>query len=113
VAKRCASRARLHTSSGVALVRVRHGTHPPALRIRGRWSRRSCVTHSLIPHARRRVDEDASAYLGDLLAAVDAENGGEGQGVAPIRVEGDGYCMMHAVSRAIFGAEVRTRALTR
>jgi hypothetical protein len=56
---------------------------------------------------RRSVDEAASEYLRDLLDAVDAENGGEGNGLAPIRVEGDGFCMTHAVSRAIFGSEAR------
>jgi hypothetical protein len=62
------------------------------------------------PLAARRAPEvmDAAVvtYLADWIATVEQANGGA-VCVAPISVEGDGYCLNHAVSRALFGAEAR------
>ena len=52
-------------------------------------------------------DEDAGVYLSDLLDAVETENGGVESSLVPITVEGDGFCLTHAVSRALFGSEAR------
>jgi hypothetical protein len=53
------------------------------------------------------VDAVAAAFLRDTLAAVAAA----GSPLVPVRVDGDGYCLTCAASRALVGSEVLYRAL--
>ena len=50
-------------------------------------------------------DPHAEEHLAELLAAVNAENGGTVPALVPISVQGDGNCLFHAVSRALIGYE--------
>ena len=50
-------------------------------------------------------DEDAAAYLAEVLAAVNADNGGVAAALLPVHVDGDGNCLFHSVSRALIGFE--------
>ena len=54
-------------------------------------------------------------YLSDTLAEVRrANDGGGGQerrGLVPVHVDGDGHCLVHAVSRALVGRELFWHAL--
>ena len=49
-------------------------------------------------------------YLQDTLKAVEAVNGGEDR-LIPLHVDGDGHCLVHAISRALVGREIFWHAL--
>lgn len=53
----------------------------------------------------------ATEYLADTLAAIAACNDHPDQGLAVLHVEGDGHCLVHALSRCIFGREFLWHAL--
>ena len=59
------------------------------------------------------MDKDAAAYLADTLAKIAECNGGAAGVLSPFQVEGDGSCMFHAVSRALFGVETFYHVLRR
>ncbi|TNN32920.1 Deubiquitinating protein VCIP135 [Liparis tanakae] len=50
------------------------------------------------------------AYLHDTLEEVKKANGG-GECLVPVHVDGDGHCLVHAVSRALVGRELFWHAL--
>lgn len=50
------------------------------------------------------------SYLRDTLEAVRRANGGR-EGLVPVHVDGDGHCLVHAVSRALVGRELFWHAL--
>ncbi|XP_040028364.2 deubiquitinating protein VCPIP1 [Gasterosteus aculeatus] len=50
------------------------------------------------------------AYLHDTLEEVKKANGG-GECLIPVHVDGDGHCLVHAVSRALVGRELFWHAL--
>ena len=62
---------------------------------------------------RRLVDTKAAAYLADTLETIAACNGGAAGVLSPIKVEGDGSCLFHAVSRALLGTETFYHVLRR
>jgi hypothetical protein len=83
-------------------VRMRKGAHTAPS-----TAARLCADTGPRPAARsvkEAMDVGAVAYLADWIATVEQANGGA-VCVAPISVEGDSYCLNHAVSRALFGAE--------
>lgn len=59
------------------------------------------------------MDQAAAAYLADTLAKISECNGGAAGVLSPFKVEGDGSCMFHAVSRALFGSETFYHVLRR
>ncbi|XP_069477235.1 deubiquitinating protein VCPIP1 [Ambystoma mexicanum] len=50
------------------------------------------------------------SYLRDTLEAVRRANGGR-EALVPVHVDGDGHCLVHAVSRALVGRELFWHAL--
>ncbi len=55
-------------------------------------------------------DKGATAYLQELFDQLAAGNGGE-QLAAALYVEGDGHCLVHALSRSLVGQEFYWHAL--
>lgn len=47
----------------------------------------------------------SGTYLADTLAAICAHDGGE-ERLLPIHADGDGHCLVHAISRALVGREL-------
>lgn len=55
-------------------------------------------------------DKGATGYLEPLLKAINLANGGESI-VAALHADGDGHCLVHAISRCLVGQELYWHAL--